>query len=267
MQGDGTQGNPYIVTTWEEFIAAVKTSGAYVEQGNDIDMNEDLPTGLKDEVPFHCAEFNGSKYEIRNLYVIENGRFSLNSSSVRKLKLINFFYNGGTSSYTNGMLNFGNNANVFDLELSGFVADGKMAASGSACSVIGLSANIEGNGDIFRGGTSGSYAFAIENGNIRISGGGSLYSVCLTNCYITGDISQIYATKKRSPSIDSSVCIIDATIYQSISSYYNKVSLCFVNSDKVSEESTVASEFTLITDSQMHDADYLRSQGFPIGVD
>lgn len=67
MQGTGTQADPYIPTTWDEFVTAIGTSGAYVslpEGGGTFDMNEIAPEGLANSVSVNCAQIDGSGWII-----------------------------------------------------------------------------------------------------------------------------------------------------------------------------------------------------------
>lgn len=68
MQGTGTQVDPYIPTTWNEFVTAIGTSGAYVELpegGGVFDMDEIAPEGGF-SVNISCISLSGNNWEIRN---------------------------------------------------------------------------------------------------------------------------------------------------------------------------------------------------------
>lgn len=128
MQGDGTQANPYIPNTWDDFVTAIGTSGAYVElpielvktsddkikngklyfdsQGNRIatpvqsqmstyyendfrfDMNAVNPFGVL--INFNNCHVNGNGASIINLYVTDSDTGINVSNGTLYLDDINF---------------------------------------------------------------------------------------------------------------------------------------------------------------------------------
>lgn len=263
MTGTGTQADPYIVTTWAEFVTATQTSGAYIKQGADIDMNVQQPQGISQVVNMRCAEFDGNGHEIKNAYFIENGQLFLTVGfgNLKRLKLINFY----SASTSNAVINelFGV---ISDLEISGFILnETQTAVSGDRKAINGLSANIECHGVAF-GGSSDTNALEISNGNINIDGGGSVNCVYINNCHITGKINNIHMTFKYDGRIAPNVCIIDADISGRVDTYAAGIQI-YINSDRISPEAYIQENFNQATTEQLHDAAYLRAQGFPIGVD
>lgn len=66
MQGTGTQTDPYIPETWDEFVTAVGTIHKYVslpEGGGQFNMNEIAPEGGI-EVTIKCEQLNGNGWII-----------------------------------------------------------------------------------------------------------------------------------------------------------------------------------------------------------
>ena len=128
MQGDGTQANPYIPNTWDDFVTAIGTSEAYVElpielvktsddrvrngkiyfdsQGNQIaapiqselsnyyennfkfDMNMVNPLGVL--ISFNNCHVNGNGASIVNLYVPNDNTGILIYDGTVYLQNINF---------------------------------------------------------------------------------------------------------------------------------------------------------------------------------
>lgn len=265
MQGDGTQGNPYIVTTWAEFLIATGTSNAYVELGNDIDMNEELPDGVMSTVDMNCAELDGNGYEIRNAYFIESGciKTGLRFGKMKNFKLINF-YDARTSSAKGGTI-YHQYGTIENLTISGYVLSISKSAifSPGRRKIKGLSANIDGLGGRLSGDGSG-YPLDIENGNIYINGG-SIQSVNLKNSYVNGKIDYLWLISSSSYE-ESSASIIDAEVKTQFAGQNSQIAVVY-NSDKVSPSLAVTGKFIPVTTEQLADAAYLRSVGFPIGVD
>lgn len=98
MTGTGTQADPYIVDTWEDFRTAVSTSGAYVEvKPNTVwNFNEIAPTGLP-ETTINCAQINGNDCELWHPYVRDHFLF-YNASDAIVNKLHIFKLNAEASS-------------------------------------------------------------------------------------------------------------------------------------------------------------------------
>lgn len=93
MQGNGTQESPYIPETWDEFVTAVGTSGAFVSmpEGGYFDMNEIAPEGGI-SITIQCKSIEGNNWEIRNAY---NTKFKNNSRNrgliINRLHFLDFY--------------------------------------------------------------------------------------------------------------------------------------------------------------------------------
>lgn len=265
MQGSGTQDNPYIYTTWAEFVECASQSNVYCKQGKDIDMNEELPNGVTETVNLNCKELDGNGYEIRNAYFIDNGQIKTDSNFglMKNFKLINF-YDARTSSGKDGTISY-SKGSIIDLTISGFVlSSNKYAIITPSKKIIkGLSANIDGAGGGFSG-DSAWYTLEIQNGNIRMNGG-NVQSVSFKNCYLNGKANLIYLGYD-SEYEGSSASIIDAEVISQFAGQNSQNAVVY-NSDKVSPSLAITGNFIPVTTEQLADATYLRSVGFPIGVD
>ena len=69
MTGTGTQADPYIVYTWDEFVS-VADKAVYITCPDNLvwDMSEILPDGLVRDVTITVKEFDGNGLIIKNLY-------------------------------------------------------------------------------------------------------------------------------------------------------------------------------------------------------
>lgn len=266
MQGDGTQGNPYIYTTWAELSQVCGEVGAYIKQGNDIDMNEEMPDGITETLMVSCAELDGNGYEIRNAYFKDTGciELAMRFGVLKNFKLINF-YDARTNSGKGGTIYYHYGNLIENLTISGYVlSDSKSAIfTPGRKKILGLSANLDGLGGRLSGDGAG-YPLDIENGNIFINGG-SIQSTNLKNCYVGGKIDKIWLINSTSYE-NSAASIIDAEVKTQFAGQYGQIAIVY-NSDKISEDLTVTGDFIPVTAEQLADAAYLRSIGFPIGVD
>ena len=262
MQGDGTQGNPYIVTTWAEFLTATGTSNAYVELGNDIDMNEDLPEGIKENVEIRCISFDGKKYEIRNAYFTEQGCILIGfvrGIEIRNLSLINFYYN----SNADGMIQ--TPYNITNLRLSGFFNAPNKAIITSrgqyVPKIVGMSCNVDGLNAAL--GDSTVWIVTVQHGIINLNHG-IIKSCNFNNCYLIGSYDSINPTQ---PNYSNDANIIDAEIYGTLKLTYPN--LCVLNEDKISDDASILTDGLIYVNSeQIADVRYLREEiGFPIGTE
>lgn len=155
MQGDGTQANPYIPNTWDDFVTAIGTSGAYVElpieliktsdekvkngklyfdsQGNRIatpiqselssyyendfkfDMNTVNPLGVF--ISFNNCHVDGNGASVVNLYISDNNSGILISSGTVYINNINFLNIYCDRSNTNyGILHCANSNGGYELQ-------------------------------------------------------------------------------------------------------------------------------------------------------
>ena len=93
MTGNGTQTDPYIPVTWEEFIIAIGTIGAYVslpEGGGTFDMNDIVPEGGLN-LNLNCVEIKGNDWNInnaRNMYIESQ---SSNTRNIYNLNFLNVY--------------------------------------------------------------------------------------------------------------------------------------------------------------------------------
>lgn len=263
MQGTGTQDNPYIYTTWAEFVQCAETDNCYCKQGNDIDMNEELPDGITSTVYMDAKEIDGNGYEIRNAYFKDKGwlQTAYGFGTLKNFKLINFYDSrvdagkGGTIYYNRG--------DIQNLTISGHVLSSKKQAvfTTGKMKIIGLSANLEGLGGTLSGDGAG-YPLDIDNGNIKIDNS-NLKWVNLKNCYVSGKIGSVKLIES-SRYAESSASIIDAEITTELIGTTGQTAVIY-NSDKLSDDATVSGDFFAVTTTQLANATYLKSIGFPIG--
>lgn len=274
LNGDGTQENPYQITTVAEF-RAMNDSTAYFKLMNDLDVNDSEWASGWTEVTLRFKEFDGDGHEIRNINdSTANNTITFASSGVFKnVKILNIIKDRGTIFY----LNSGLNLDFTDTSIS-------VDFSESASSII------------FYCASSGIGVLNVRNSAITISGKltsvSSGYSgfTSISNCMINFDnaiisgnliyvgisdlISKVSLTGKatittsgrylfgRAPK--SCYCAVDFTdsTYKPKFSNTDPASACFYDKDLMGETLTAQTNVHALTTEQCKDKDYLNSIGF-----
>lgn len=107
MTGTGTQADPYIVSTWEEFKTAVDTINVYVAldpsaTSKVMDANDAKINPFSTSVRFQCDGIEGNGWTIRNLYFNGTGSSmisNLQTCTINNLYFENIVCNNGTSPF------------------------------------------------------------------------------------------------------------------------------------------------------------------------
>lgn len=124
MTGTGTQNDPYIVDTWEDFITATGTSGAYVKMADNIvwDMNSIAPEGII-SLRFNCTELDGNGAVIQNLYFNAAGEYGIfyMSYSVHDISFLNFLSKHDSLNYPHALINLTSSSNIQRVVFSGVI--------------------------------------------------------------------------------------------------------------------------------------------------
>lgn len=257
MTGTGTQNDPYVVSTWPDFVTAVGTAGAYVEVAPDTewDFNGIAPEGAP-TVTVTAAHIKGNGCTLKN--VRAENRFLYftggNATEVGNIRITDFIANAPVL-YFEG---------TRTITFRGTVLTGTQSYSGAIYRGGGAYIVFEANSDYgcgfkvnCRGGAlfGGSYSYQISDTIISLSGGsvGESTAKCgqLINCYIEGECSAVYA-------LSSSQNTVVNCAAQTVNVGGTNM---LVNSDKCSN----ITNGTAVTDEQLRDPAYLSSIGFPIG--
>lgn len=120
ISGTGVQGDPFVVTTWDELVTAAGDIGSYVKLGNDIDLNDEYSSGIPATLVLDCVELDGDGYKISNLVsnnlgnVFQMGQGT--SVSIKNFKLLNFLI---VSAFSDGVL-FNATGKTINFELCQF---------------------------------------------------------------------------------------------------------------------------------------------------
>lgn len=273
MTGTGTQAEPYIVDTWEDFRTAVSTSGAYIEvKPNTVwNFNEIAPTGLP-ETTINCAQINGNDCELWHPYVRDHFLF-INASDaiINKLHILKLNAEGisagagffkTNSIHTQGRCNYCK----FSGTLTGSTSYAYFHCANHQASDIyySCSVNLEVAG-MFEI-TSGSYDDypRFTDCNIKLE----CSAVTLTQAmglvksqleYSANTAIQLYIDVGSALSR-----IYPKTAGGTIKNDAGASALILADSSGISSETTVTN-VTLCTPEQLDDAEYLTSIGFLTG--
>lgn len=287
MTGTGTQSDPYVPSTWSEFVTAIGRDAAYVSvpEGTEWDMNEVVPEGIDTEIPVKCRKIEGNGSTIKNLVLMSGGfkmkwTSSLNYTQWQNIQFLNCYAGGGR------LFAVGENSNRLYPSFSGVTISGKFVDSMifygdyaltyhqmrlNRCSI---NAELSG-GAAFARNSSDSYpCVKLSNCHIRTSGNSTQAAtqyMQLENSLWEGDwaikSSQIVGGNGMVSQYNIFDVAVAGTATVSVnSSYASNVKKCLFNSDKITSGATLASQLVQVTSEQLRDASYLSSIGFPIAT-
>ena len=290
MTGTGTQADPYIVDTWADFVTAVGKSDVYVEcaEGTVWNMNDIAPDGINSRINIYAKSISGNGVIIKKMYFTSNGSFSFaNSTSVTGVDFLDFLIESGTFIYRSGAATFQ------ECRFSGIIQDSTFFynTANSSAYIKRSSINLQFQGNsllccgYYVGNGTGGRPIICENCNVRLSGSSTNSStitsydsnykynlITFENCLISGvnPFKYLYVSWAWSSGTYSSkysVFDIVCSSGQFITNAprYSSIVNCIINSDKLNG-ATVDTAIKKVTDDQLHDASYLQSIGFPIGV-
>ena len=289
ITGDGSTGNPYVVSTYDEML--LKTGATYIYQVklidretkkykyNDvyciyddslttIDFNDIYPEGTTEDLAIYAhVDYNG--WTFRNLTL----RYRLiHSYRLNNIRMINTIIRISTSINYGVILSEGGIKNsIFDIYVDEtrsstgdmlFYLGNTEATSMNNCSInIGSSWSVWlGYGSIFN-----SKINLDVHGRRFYIGRRNESSMSLNNCLLTGTVESTEFAPILGYSIKNiiyDVEFIDSPPSDDASSIYTS----FYNSDKVSDTSGLTNLIPATTE-QLKDAQWLYDHGLPIGVD
>lgn len=279
MTGTGTQNDPYIVDNWPDFVTAIGTSGAYVEfpeGGGTIDMDSVAPAGVE-QAAIRCASINGNGWIISRLYTVGHGAFYLYSDVT--ISDLNFADLYADLSYKNCFFDNSEYYHAYNFNL---------------CTFSGIVTSTEGRTGLFTAGYSyirlhlfrcalnmrcdnathlvlagDSLAFGINIGefcNIKISGNSTEVlndRYDWKNSYFSGTC---LSPVKLNSNSDFNVFNVDFSGAENFSCSGNSGQVNLINTGLLPSGVTLGTGFVGVTETQLHDAEYLASLGFPIAT-
>ena len=250
----------------------------YYENSFKFDMNAVNPFGVL--ISFNNCHVDGNGASIVNLYVPNDDTGILIDNGTAYLQNINFLNIYGDNSSNKGVFSCRDNSRNYELtnvQFQGFINRGSMMGTGG---------NIKKHTS-----TTFSLTFGLNAifNPVALNSADKYYNFCLfefygnptnvfgspngnrfLNCKMTGELFGTSGSNVLFPSDESSsTCVIDIDV-----SNYNNVSFNYgngrgnnpyiINTDKLPTGTTYVG-MTGVTTSQLQDASYLRSVGFPVG--
>lgn len=285
MTGTGTQADPFVVDTWPDFVTAVGTANAYVEfseGGGNIDLNNHAPTGIS-TVSIKCVSIKGNGWTLSNIYCAGKDAFYLTSDvRIVGLNFLDFYMDdqGSQCKFFGG----DDNRRQYAFSLCSFtgIINGTAESSRSCIFYWGYywseanlsqcAINVSCNGTavlINAGGTASSDNY-LEFCNIEVKGNSDDIfndALDLRNCYLTGSSLDTEIDTRYSSKSNYNVFNIDFRAASAFACTGNSGAINLINTDLLPANAVIGSGFIGVTTTQLHDAAYLGSLGFPIGVD
>ena len=276
ITGTGTSADPYVVTTWAEFIATT-ADGVYIklpDGGGTFDMNDYYPQGITSTISLR-GFINGNGWTIKNAAAYTSTpAFQMSTSSQNgKLSNLNFenFRQGfsPTSSANHAMLiacgtGYSGEA-LYRCKFSGLLQNTndpgdyytEIINLGTSATIEQCSFNIKSTGaGRVNVSLSTSWSAKLNNCNVKLDCEGAFFGLYMNNTYVTGEAGSIGFTQISTDSvIDCNSTLINHAAWGTNSNV-------LINTDKYT--GTIPSDCTGVTAAQLKDADYLSSIGFPI---
>ena len=278
MTGTGTSNDPFRPETWEEILQCTSSDSVYTTFPRNAvyDMNnyflDGIPTGgivLRGFIDGNGSSIINAHYEGPARAIIMSN--SESTGSIKNLNFLNFYLKAtakaatliGVNSEVTEYAPYSGQA-FYNCIFSGLVAatsnvsycaitqvsdSGSISRCAYNITCVASSANLD----------TGNYTALNKNCNIRLDHIG-VGSFAVDNCYMEGKISHCDINSVSSSVLsNSSVLNIES---DSITTSRSNPSMILVNTGKYS--GTIPTGMNGVADTQLKDADYLRSLGFPI---
>ena len=270
MSGSGTQQDPYIVTTWEELTNGSMSSAYYAWAGGDLDFNDIQPEGFTSQVEITGnVDFRGATF--KNFY----GR---NASimfhySIENLNFLNAYFSGN-SAFVFGKLGI---STVKNCKFSGIIETSGTATifyqyyrtTCQSCS-FNFEANVD--HDLIFGGKNVIFRDCLIITNVEQTGEyfqstfeSTSAEGYLDNCKLEGKYLRKNGAWVRVGDRNGRTKNCFFNFESGVYIFYSEAGTSIYNSEKIT--CSGAAGAVGCTTAQLEDAAYLRSIGFPIGVD
>ena len=264
MTGSGTENDPYIVETWEEFVSAFNASSKYITFPDDtiLDFNEIQNYSRKLTGRYNTVLGNGVNF--RNI-MHETGAFisATNKNTFDNMRFTHLYFTGDASfiasSYNNDWCYFINCqfAGVFQGN-SKFNDSGDKLYFGKSLTSVGCGINLKlSEQAVFRASAYSCYCYNCQL-TLDCESSATDRSFDIYNSLIEGNIGG------ANRSIWAVNCVLNANIETTFTNT-NTGKVSVANADKIGENGTI-NGFAAVTSEQLKNAEYLSSIGFPIGV-
>lgn len=267
MTGSGSQADPYIVDTWQEFKSVANKSSVYINilTPNQIwDMNELQPSGFSNPIIARSTHINGNNVTLRNVWIRGNYLIAVYGTNyLDNFNIENFYIENGNMF---GGGNYANDSYIRGCRFSGILTNS--SAFNNAADLVhyttygnkGCSFNVELLGSS-RWITNYSEYHSYSNMKLVVKSFVAFSYRGPSSFTNSNLIGTFYGPVNISGCSNS---VINADVYSTLNTSGNVI----VNKDKFHEGYSFVDNTSahLVTDEQLRDANYLQSIGFPIGV-
>lgn len=244
------------VNTFAELAAAISQTGNTVILDNDIDFNDEYPEGYSGSSISINSDLDGGGHVIRTL-TSERDVFGSGSATISNISFLDMYVMPGSRVFMC-------NPTFKDCTFSGILQGGQLFGdSSSSPSFEHCGLNFRHNGGTFMSGNWNSSA-NLKRCHFKITGYKDVSKLALQNSLLEGEFSSLSLGNSYGK-MQASVINADVTGNVTNGSYQSDTNSVLVNSDRVG--GTIGNYLTAVTSQQLHDAEYLASIGFPIGVD
>ena len=246
------------VTTWAELTTVINsaTEDTTVELMNDIDMNEELPTGVTTRVGGLQYKFiiNGRGHKIKNLYSNSNSiPVFYGRDYVMEINDIDF-----ENVYLTNSAQFGVNVELYNCSLSAKLENSRIGGGSAYCTFHYCGLVVTGFGSTSYLGYGEYVRFYFCN--VEINGEFSHISGDYYDTYVKGDCTA------GGSGIYGRLAIIDATIgfTGDLGSYAPKLILYNSDTITVPSDKTISEKLIPCTTVELMSPNALRAKSFPL---
>lgn len=279
MTGSGTQSDPYIVTTWAEFLSVCNIStSTYVEWNSaEVNFNEINPSGFTDSIEIKS---NIRLYKVKWKNFVSRAKIAFKiTANATKIDLEEFeftdaelFHPASSSAYdgavfSSGRVSYYGNYTIKNCEFryrQDSSGKGGFIKYANSASIVSLAQNVVCvcAGEYNFGDNTISYSEC----NIKLDIQAASLTGCLNGflCWYSGKIQTSAASWSNSTSNLLGNFVFDVECNVPISFGSGHMYRCVYNSDKCT---VTGSNWIGATTAQLSDTEYLYNQGLPVARD
>lgn len=258
----------------------------YDDSLSTIDFNTIQPEGFTAALTMRCAGVNFNGWTLFNIKSSASGALTM-SATIKNLRLSNMFFESGISgasiircnSLSDSVLDIYANSLVSSAENIDVLRSDTATSPVAQWNSLSINLKARGTGTINMGYSSSNYRIILNNSVINLdcdcynlelgdrTQSASLRGMNFNNCLIKGDIKTTNAGNIKLGCYFTN-CIYDLSYTGAgkLSTSWGGDGVNFYNSEKVDDTTELVRGIMPATTANLKDAEWLYSQGFPIGV-
>ena len=260
------------VSNWEQLVDAITSTATEAKEiylTDNIDMNEQLPTGVTTSVKHpnnsYVYTVHGNGKKISKLFCRSNIVVFDSYNSAKRLVFDNVIFDDFLIEYAGSITSLFGHATFNNCTISCTLVDCSFRASSVVFHNCGITITGRGTG---KASIPVSASDEFEDCNIKLLGSFRDVAMSLRNSYLGGEFRQVgSSTSTISFAFGDSFCsMIDADIQADrLPSESSGITLLLVNSDKFHCASPFPSDtkYTLVSNADMASVSALQALGFP----